>query len=86
MCHLLSHTGGMSVAGFPGYAAGKPVPALVHVLDGSGPANTDPAVVVCFLRVMTGSAHVPAAPQVLQQLLFQSTTGLNIEATIDRFV
>jgi CubicO group peptidase (beta-lactamase class C family) len=40
--HLLSHTGGMSVSGFPGYAAGKPVPTLVEVLDGKGPANTKP--------------------------------------------
>lgn len=39
---LLSHTGGMSVSGFPGYAAGKPVPALVQVLDGKEPANTAP--------------------------------------------
>ena len=37
---LLSHTGGMSVSGFPGYAAGKPVPTLQQVLDGAGPANT----------------------------------------------
>lgn len=39
---LLSHTGGTSVSGFPGYAAGKPVPTLVQVLDGAGPANTKP--------------------------------------------
>jgi CubicO group peptidase (beta-lactamase class C family) len=32
----------MSVSGYPGYAAGKPVPALVQVLDGKGPANTGP--------------------------------------------
>ena len=37
---LLSHTGGMSVSGFPGYAAGKSVPTLQQVLDGAGPANT----------------------------------------------
>jgi CubicO group peptidase (beta-lactamase class C family) len=37
---LLSHTGGMSVSGFPGYAAGKTVPTLQQVLDGAGPANT----------------------------------------------
>jgi CubicO group peptidase (beta-lactamase class C family) len=37
---LLSHTGGMTVSGFPGYAAGKPVPTLVEVLDGAGTANT----------------------------------------------
>lgn len=37
---LLSHTGGMSVSGFPGYAAGKNVPTLQQVLDGAAPANT----------------------------------------------
>ena len=37
---LLSHTGGMSVSGFPGYAADKSVPTLQQVLDGAGPANT----------------------------------------------
>ena len=40
---LLSHTAGMTVGGFPGYAAGKPVPSLVQILDGSPPSNT-PAI------------------------------------------
>jgi CubicO group peptidase (beta-lactamase class C family) len=40
---LLSHTAGLTVSGFPGYAAGKPVPSLVQVLNGEPPANT-PAV------------------------------------------
>jgi CubicO group peptidase (beta-lactamase class C family) len=39
---LLSHTAGTSVSGFPGYAAGKPVPTLVQLLDGAAPANTKP--------------------------------------------
>lgn len=37
---LLSHTGGTSVSGFPGYAAGKSVPTLVQVLGGAWAANT----------------------------------------------
>jgi CubicO group peptidase (beta-lactamase class C family) len=37
---LLSHTGGVTVHGFPGYAAGKPVPTLVQILNGAAPANT----------------------------------------------
>ncbi len=37
---LLTHTGGISVHGFPGYPAGAAVPSLVQVLDGSKPANT----------------------------------------------
>ena len=39
---LLSHSAGLTVHGFPGYAAGAPVPSLVEVLDGRKPANTDP--------------------------------------------
>ena len=37
---LLSHTGGMSVSGFPGYAADKSAPTLAQVLDGAWAANT----------------------------------------------
>jgi CubicO group peptidase (beta-lactamase class C family) len=39
---LLTHTAGISVHGFPGYAAGMPVPTLVQVLNGEAPANTAP--------------------------------------------
>jgi CubicO group peptidase (beta-lactamase class C family) len=40
---LLTHTGGTTVHGFPGYAAGEPVATLVQVLNGEKPANT-PAI------------------------------------------
>lgn len=36
---LLSHTAGLTVSGFGGYAADAAVPALVQVLDGTKPAN-----------------------------------------------
>jgi CubicO group peptidase (beta-lactamase class C family) len=39
---LLTHTAGLTVGGFPGYAAGMPIPTLVQILDGEKPANTDP--------------------------------------------
>jgi len=39
---LLTHTGGFTVHGFPGYAANTPVPTLIQVLDGQKPANTAP--------------------------------------------
>ncbi|HWW98455.1 MAG TPA: serine hydrolase [Edaphobacter sp.] len=40
---LLTHTGGTTVHGFPGYASDAPVPTLVQVLNGEKPANT-PAI------------------------------------------
>jgi len=43
---LLSHTAGTSVHGFPGYAAGAPLPEIQQILDGGPPANTDPVRVV----------------------------------------
>lgn len=42
---LLSHTAGTTVHGFPGYAAGSPVPTVDEVLSGRAPAITKPVVV-----------------------------------------
>lgn len=39
---LLSHTGGLTIFGFPGYAADQAVPSVVQILDGTPPANTKP--------------------------------------------
>jgi len=39
---LLTHTGGTTVHGFPGYAAGEQIPKLIEVLNGVKPANTPP--------------------------------------------
>jgi CubicO group peptidase (beta-lactamase class C family) len=39
---LLTHTAGITVHGFPGYASNEPVPTLVQVLNGEKPANTAP--------------------------------------------
>jgi CubicO group peptidase (beta-lactamase class C family) len=39
---LLTHTAGMTVHGFDGYASGTPVPTLIQVLNGESPANSPP--------------------------------------------
>ncbi|MES2758421.1 MAG: serine hydrolase domain-containing protein [Pseudomonadota bacterium] len=39
---LLSHTAGLTVHGFPGYALDAPMPTVVQVLNGEAPANTRP--------------------------------------------
>jgi CubicO group peptidase (beta-lactamase class C family) len=43
--HLLSHSGGLTVSGFPGYAAGAELPTVEQILNGAAPANTAPVVV-----------------------------------------
>ena len=42
LANLLSHTGGLTVHGFPGYAVSEKIPTLSQVLDGTDPANTAP--------------------------------------------
>ena len=56
---LLSHTAGLTVHGFPGYAVGVPVPSLVQLLDGVKPANT--AAVRIDLKPGTRGATPAAA-------------------------
>lgn len=40
LAHLLSHTGGLTVHGFGGYAADAAMPDLLAVLEGAAPANS----------------------------------------------
>lgn len=40
--HLLSHTAGLTVHGFPGYKTSDTLPSLPDILDGKKPANTGP--------------------------------------------
>lgn len=37
---IASHSAGLTVSGFPGYARGAPLPTLTQILTGSAPANT----------------------------------------------
>ncbi len=37
---LLSHTAGLTIHGFPGYARGDRIPTIPQILDGQKPANT----------------------------------------------
>jgi CubicO group peptidase (beta-lactamase class C family) len=68
---LLSHSAGLTVHGFPGYAVGSPIPTLVQVLNGERPANTAP------VRVMmvpgTKFEYSGGGTLVVQQLLIDQT-------------
>lgn len=69
---LLSHTAGLTVHGFPGYASTEAVPTLVQVLDGAKPANT-PAIRVD--TVPGTSWRYSGGGYVVTQQLLMDVTG-----------
>jgi CubicO group peptidase (beta-lactamase class C family) len=69
---LLSHSAGLSVHGFRGYAEGEPVPTILEVLDGKPPANNAPVRV----EVEPGSWYsYSGGGYTLLQLLIEEVTG-----------
>lgn len=68
---ILSHSAGLTVHGFPGYASSDPLPTVVQILNGEKPANTDPIrvdVVPGTLWRYSGGGYV-----ILQTLLSDVT-------------
>ncbi len=81
--HLMSHTSGLSVSGFPGYA--QHPPSVTTILSGRAPSNTPQVrleslpgqtyaysgggmtVLQCVLEAVTGQA----LPQLVRQLVFE---------------
>jgi CubicO group peptidase (beta-lactamase class C family) len=68
---ILSHSAGLTVHGFPGYAAGSPLPTLRQILDGSKPANT----VAIRVDLVPGSTwrYSGGGYTVMQQMLIDVT-------------
>ena len=68
---ILSHSAGLTVHGFAGYAAGEPVPTMVQILNGEKPANSPPIradVVPGAIWRYSGGGYV-----VMQLLLTEQT-------------
>lgn len=70
--HLLSHNGGLTVHGFPGYARGGNLPTVQQILDGEQPANTAPVRV--DKEPGSGFRYSGGGYTILQQLL-EDTSG-----------
>jgi hypothetical protein len=69
---LLTHTAGLTVHGFAGYASDAPLPTLVQVLNGEKPANSAP------IRVNTDPGTIwrySGGGYVIAQQLVQDVTG-----------
>ena len=80
---ILSHTAGLTVSGFRGYAKGEPVPNILQVLDGEDPANSDPIRV----DVVPGSMfRYSGGGYTVLQLLIEDVTGRPIHELADELV
>jgi CubicO group peptidase (beta-lactamase class C family) len=69
---ILSHSAGLTVHGFAGYASGEPVPTVVQILNGEKPANSDPIRVDIFPSTLwrySGGGYV------ILQALMSDVTG-----------
>jgi len=69
---IMSHSAGLTVHGFPGYAVGAPIPTLVQVLNGEPPANTAPVRV----DTIPGTKSIYSGGGVtIEQLVDMDVTG-----------
>lgn len=73
---LMSHSAGLSVHGFGGYAKGTPLPTTVQTLDGTPPAN-NPAVRV--IAVPGGECIYSGGGITVEMLLMQQASGQRFE-------
>lgn len=83
LTHLLAHTGGLTVHGFPGYAVGQDVPTTIQVLDGSGPANTPPVRVD---KVPGEGYRYSGGGYTIAQLMMVDAAGKPFPALMDELV
>ncbi|HVJ03407.1 MAG TPA: serine hydrolase domain-containing protein [Sphingomonas sp.] len=78
---LLSHTAGLGVHGFAGYAPGAPLPTLVQILDGVPPANSG-----AVRSILPAGAQwtYSGGGYVLAQLALSEVSGMNFDALAQR--
>jgi CubicO group peptidase (beta-lactamase class C family) len=80
---ILSHSAGVNVQGFAGYAAGEPIPSLLQSLNGEKPANADPIRV----DVTPGTIwRYSGGGYVILQTLMSDLTGEPFPEIMNKFV
>jgi CubicO group peptidase (beta-lactamase class C family) len=80
---ILSHSAGMNIQRFPGYASDEPLPTTVQILDGEKPANTVP------IRVDTVPGTIwrySGGGYVAMQLLLSDVTQKPVPQLLDELV
>jgi CubicO group peptidase (beta-lactamase class C family) len=74
---LLSHSAGLGVSGFPGYAVGQPVPTTLQILQGAPPSRT-PAVRV--EGPVGGPVRYSGGGYVVLQAMLEARSEMSFEA------
>lgn len=80
---IVTHTAGLNVDHFPGYAAGAPVPTTVQVLDGAAPANTS---AVRVDTVPGARLRYSGGGPTIMQLMMEDVAGRPFAALMDETV
>jgi len=80
---VLSHTAGLTVPGFRGYAEGEAVPTILQVLDGVPPANNAPVRVD---RVPGSEIRYSGGGYTVLQLLLEDVTGRTLSKLAAEYV
>lgn len=81
--HLLSHTGGLTVHGFLGYNHKQKVPTLIELLDGTGPANSDPIRVD---KIPGGTFRYSGGGYCVLQQMMQDQTGKSFPESMNELI
>ena len=80
---LLSHTAGLTIAGYLGYPAGAQLPTLTQVLNGESPSNSKPVRV----RQAPGTGfRYSGGGYVLVQQLIEDVTGRSLEGLAQELI
>lgn len=80
---LVTHSAGLNVHGFPGYAAGAPIPTVPQILNGEKPTNTEAVRVV----MSPGSKwQYSGGGTTIMQLAMTDTSGEAFSALMQRLV
>lgn len=80
---LASHSAGLNLHGFPGYASGAKIPTIPQILEGQAPANTKPVRV----EMTPGSVwKYSGAGTTIMQLAMTDTTGKSFPRLMQELV
>jgi CubicO group peptidase (beta-lactamase class C family) len=80
---IVSHSAGLTVHGFPGYAAGETLPTVPQILDGEPPANTAPVRVDTLPGTL---GRYSGGGVTVEQLAMADVTGEPFPALMKRLV